>query len=108
MTQQFFRRKMIRFVPLVAIVLAAGCSRYSTVSPVAYQYSKALYSVCNRHDEPRLTDVAAQIETARGQEELSDQEADWLADIVATAQAGEWQDATQDARQLMETQVVGR
>jgi hypothetical protein len=91
---------------LTAFGFSAGCSRYSTVSNEAYQYSKALYSVCNRQDEPRLAMVAEQIETARAAEQLQETEADWLIEIVATAQAGDWQDATKDARRLMEAQVV--
>lgn len=89
-----------------AVGMLAGCSRYSEVSPTAYEYSKALYSVCNRQDEPRLAMVAEQIETAHAAAQLQDTEATWLAGIVATAQAGDWQVATQDARQLMEAQVM--
>ena len=91
---------------LAAMALAAGCSRYAELSPEAYQYGKALYSVCNRQDQPRLTLVAEQIETARAADQLQPSEADWLTEIVATAQAGQWQDATKDARQLMEAQVL--
>ena len=90
---------------LTALGLCTGCSRYAEVSPAAYQYSKALYSVCNRQDAPRLTKVAEQIETARAAAQLQQTEADWLNAIVAAAQAGEWQDATKDARRLMEAQV---
>ena len=88
------------------LALLVGCAQYSTVSSEAYQYSKALYSVCNRRDEPRLAKVAEQIETARAADQLQETEAGWLSDIVATARAGDWQDATKDARQLMEAQVM--
>ena len=54
--------------------LTLGCGGYSKVSPQAYQYSKALYSVCNRHDEPRLSTVSAQIEAAHGESELTAEE----------------------------------
>lgn len=91
----------------VATVLNAGCSSYDKVSPTAYEYSKALYSVCNRHDAPRLISVASQIETATTDAQLTGREADWLHEIVATAQAGDWQQASLDARELMEAQVEG-
>ena len=97
---------MLLLAALVALGVSTGCGRYAAVSLEAYQYSKALYSICNRQDEPRLTRVAEQIETARAADELHETEAAWLTDIVATAQAGDWQDATQDARRLMEAQVV--
>ncbi len=90
-----------------AISVLSGCSRYDKVSPAAYEYSKALYSVCNCHDETRLSNLALHIDTAETESKLTGREADWLHDIVATAQAGEWQEATQDARQLMEAQVEG-
>jgi hypothetical protein len=102
---------MWKFVCLSAlmIVLTAvvGCGRYATVGPEAYQYTKALYSVCNRHDLPRLTRIAQQIDIARIESQLTAAEADWLNDIIAVARAGRWQEATRDARQLMEAQVAG-
>lgn len=91
----------------VAMFTTAGCSQYDKVGPQAYEYSKALYSVCNRHDEPRLGRVASQIEQAAAGAELSGTEAAWLNDIVATAQAGDWQVASKDARRLMQAQVEG-
>lgn len=98
-----------RFSLLLACCILAltGCSRYDKLSPTAYEYSKALYSVCNRHDQLRLSSVALQIETAETESQLSDREASWLHDIVARAQAGDWQEATRDARRLMEAQVEG-
>ena len=103
---------MNRFFRILALSvflpLAIGCARYSKVSPGAYQYTKALYSVCNRHDEPRLDEVARQIRDASADSQLSAEEVDWMEDIIATAQAGDWQVATKDARRLMEAQVEGR
>lgn len=93
---------------LLILPSVCGCARYDTVSPQAYEYSKALYSVCNRQDEPRLLTVADQIETAAAESQLTGQEVNWLSSIVSTAQSGDWQDATKDARRLMEAQVVGR
>ena len=90
---------------LVALGLSVGCSRYSEISPTAYEYSKALYSVCNRQDETRLALIAEQIASARAAAQLQEAEADWLGDIIASAQAGDWQVAARDARQLMEAQV---
>ena len=85
-----------------------GCGKYSEVSPEAYQYSKALYSVCNRKDGSRLHQVAQQVEAAGSAAQLSAEEVDWLSDIITTAEAGDWQVAAKDARRLMEAQVEGR
>ena len=96
-------------LPLLAFVgcTCIGCGSYGKVSPQADQYSKALYSVCNRHDQPRLDTVADQIETALISAELSQREADWLHTIVTTARDGDWENASRDARELMEAQVEG-
>lgn len=95
------------FVVCAMAAWAVGCSSYDKVSPAAYEYSKALYSVCNRHDKPQLISVASQIELATTDAQLTGREADWLHEIVATAQSGDWQQATSDARQLMQAQVEG-
>lgn len=102
-----FTQRLLLSLGCLAVASVVGCARYEKVSPEAYEYTKALYSVCNRHDEPRLSTVALQIETAATESQLSGQEADWLYDIVSTAQSGEWQEATRDARRLMEAQVEG-
>ena len=107
LSQQDWKSVALSYLLLV-FTGVVGCSRYSAISPEAYQYTKALYSVCNRRDELRLTNVAQQIDTARAESQLTANEADWLDEIIIVAQAGNWQEATRNARQLMEAQVEGR
>jgi outer membrane murein-binding lipoprotein Lpp len=91
---------------LLLVLALVGCSRYAELSSEAYEYSKALYSVCNRRDAPRLQKLAVHLETARAEARLTEREADWLAQIVATATAGDWPAATREARRLLESQIV--
>jgi len=90
---------------LFAGCLLAGCGSYDEISPEAYQYSKALYSICNRSDQARLDDFAVRLAAAEENHELTSTEFRWINDIVATAQAGEWPAATKEARRLMEDQI---
>ena len=86
------------------ILTAIGCG-YGEISPMTYEYAKALYSISNRQAAERLDDVSRQIDSARQQGELSPQEAGWLQDIIDDARHNRWTKATQKSRQMMEDQV---
>jgi hypothetical protein len=81
-----------------------GCG-YGEVSPATYQYAKALYSICNRRAEKQLVPASEQIEAARSRDELPEQEAKWLRQIIDDAAGGDWEAATKSARRMMEDQV---
>ncbi|MCG6154266.1 hypothetical protein [Rubinisphaera margarita] len=89
---------------LICAVLFSGCS-YGEVSGNTYQYAKALYSICNRHDAEGLEKASRQIAAAEAQGEITTQEAEWLQEIVAEARNDHWEDAMQDCRQMMEDQI---
>ena len=97
-------RKQV-IVCLCCLFFLVGCSDYGEVSHVAYQYSQALYSICNRQDQDKLARFQEKLAVAIEKDELSEQEADWLNDIVATASSGNWKAASRQARKLMEDQV---
>ncbi len=86
-------------------VLVAGCGGYGSISPTAYEYAKALFSITNRRADGKLDEVAAQIEATRVAGKLSDQEARWLSDIVDDSRNGRWEAANKAARQMMEDQI---
>lgn len=90
---------------LVSVSLLAGCSRYGEVSPRAYEISTSLYSICNRHDDTRITSVETVIADSLAAGEISSTEEQWLLDIVAKAKASDWTTAMQDARVMMMDQV---
>ncbi|MCA9215991.1 MAG: hypothetical protein KDB27_23150 [Planctomycetales bacterium] len=90
---------------LLAVPLCLGCG-YGEVSPTAYEYSKALYSISNRKLEGRLDAVRHHNEVSHESGELTIQEANWLTSIVEDAKNKQWNDAMNSARRMMEDQVA--
>lgn len=86
------------------LVTTSGCG-YGEVHPQAYQYSKALYSICNRQDAARLDRIVSGVQRDLAGGQLSEQEAEWLMDIVNKAQHGDWKRASQAARRIMVDQI---
>ncbi len=90
---------------LAVSILLAGCGGYGEVSPMTYEYAKALYGISNRHAEGKLPSVGQQITKAQMRGEISDREAGWLIAIVDDAAGGRWKAAQREARRIMEDQV---
>lgn len=91
-------------ITLAMLTLTQGCG-YGEVSPTAYQYAKALYSISNRQAEHQLDAVTQQIQESQQQGELQGSEAAWLQSIIEQAREGQWKEANQAARQIMEDQI---
>ncbi|QDT93715.1 hypothetical protein [Gimesia algae] len=89
---------------LLTLLPLSGCG-YPAVSPKTYEISKALYSVCNQKSTDRLKTVQTLIGSSLQEKEINEKEAGWLNAIVASANAGDWDTATQEARRLMEDQT---
>ena len=100
-------RKRYWAVGMAAVVTltTTGCGGYGDLSPTAYKYATALYSIANRRASTALSSVEHQIESSGRNEEISKQEAQWLREIVLLAQDGDWDAAAREARQMMEDQV---
>ena len=92
---------------LAMIHVLRGCGGYGEVGSTAYLHAKALYSICNRQDGERLEQYSASLNSAFEAGEISERELGWLEDIMAQAKAGDWQEATINARQLIKDQVKG-
>ncbi|WP_298861605.1 hypothetical protein [uncultured Gimesia sp.] len=90
---------------LIVIALQLNACGYPEVSPKTYEISKALYSVCNLKSEERLQVVKALIQSSLEKKEINKNEADMLNEIVAQAQANEWEEAMLESRNLMEDQI---
>ena len=99
-----YRMTFSLLVLLFGSLLLSGCG-YPEVSPKTYELSKALYSVCNQKSPERLDKVQALIQSSLNQEEITSREADWLNGIIKQAQAGEWDEALQESRRIMEDQA---
>ena len=95
-------------VSLLLLPLVAGCSDYAGISPKAYDISSALYSTCRRADSANLQKLAILTKAEHDSSELSDREAEWINDIIAQANAGQWQEAAAESRSILEAQIVGR
>jgi len=97
---------------LITIAIGIGIlfwlgSGYGEVSPDAYRVARALYSCCLAKSELRLERVESLLEGADDSQtiEISPQERQWLAAMVAQAKEGDWQSAAKASRQMMENQV---
>ena len=90
---------------ILLLFLCVGCSDYQGISPTAYQYAKALYSVTNRQRTEKLERVSDLITESQQQGEITTQEAQWLGAIIDDAHEGEWQTAQREARRMMDDQV---
>lgn len=102
MRNQMFLFLMV--LSLLTLLPLSGCG-YPAVSPKTYEISKALYSVCNQKSTERLEIVQTLIQSSLKEKEINEREAGWLNAIVASANAGNWENATQEARRLMEDQT---
>ena len=93
------------YTMLFTLVVCIGCSDYRGISPTAYQYAKALYSVTNRQRTEKLPAVSGQIADAQQRGEITSQEAEWLKAIIDDADQGDWQTAQAETRKMMTDQV---
>ena len=98
---------MRQFCVLLALLLimAAGCRRYGDVSTTTYEYAQALYGACSQQDAARLEKAEQFINDALAGGDISEAEHGYLMDIVELAQDEQWDEAAQDARQLMQEQA---
>ncbi|QDU57254.1 hypothetical protein [Aeoliella mucimassa] len=84
--------------------MITGCG-HPEISPVAYDYSIALYSITNRELDQQLTEVEARIREAAAQGDLTSTDADALNGVIAKAKTGDWKAANVECRALMEAQI---
>ncbi len=89
----------------ILVFLLSGCGGYGEVSPNAYEYAQALYSITNRQSVDGLDRIEEQISTALERSEITETEAPWLKDIVSDAREGNWESANSAARRMMEDQL---
>ena len=96
-------------VPIAIVVAILGWlgSGYGEVSPDAYRVAQALYGCCLAKSEPRLELVESLLEAVDDPQalEITTQERQWLAAMVAQAKEGDWQMAAKAARRMLENQV---
>lgn len=79
---------------------------YDRVSEPGYQFGMALMSVCNRKDSQRLQILVDQVESSRDASNLPPADARVLLAIAERAEAGKWEAADREIRQLMKDQTL--
>ena len=98
---------LVRF-PVVLAILASGCGGYGEVSPKAYEFAKSIYSISNQKSVQRREKVAKLVGDSHAAGELTDQEHQWLRDIIEQGNNGDWASAAQACRRIMEDQIQTR
>lgn len=81
-----------------------GCG-YPEVSPKTYEIAKALFSATNLRQTERIDELERMIDKANDTGEISNREAGYLDEVIEHGRAGDWEEAQQQARQLMEDQI---
>ena len=87
-------------------LVTAGCGRYPHFSQRAYDISASLYNVCSQQRADKLGDLNQIVEDSLSDGQITADEAGWLSDVIAQAEAGDWQAARLESRTIMEDQVV--
>lgn len=100
MTSEHMTRVPVQFVLLLFLAIVAGCG-YPDVGPGAFELAKALYTVCDMQEKEQLDNFRSRMNAEYEAGAISSAERDVLKDIVATAEAGEWEEAEREARQLL-------
>ncbi|EAQ82687.1 hypothetical protein [Blastopirellula marina] len=93
--------KYSRLFLFAALLLVLGCTRYPAVSGEAYEMAETLSTVCNLQNGKQLQEYRDLINDRMNAKQLSESEHALLTRIADIAEAGDWQLAEQEARQLM-------
>ena len=98
-----YRYSFLAWLALICTTIGCG---YGEISPLAYDYSMALYSITNRRAADRLDGVEEQIHASHAEGKLTDPEQRWLQAIIDDARNGDWAAASRATRRLMEDQLT--
>lgn len=88
------------------LLFVRGCGGYDSISQPAYETTIALYSTCHRQDLDTLATIEGHVKNAMDSGEITVQEAGWLNEIASVARQGQWSNAAEMCRGLLEAQVA--
>jgi len=91
-------------ISLLVVVCFVGCGNPS-IGPQAYSVAITLDNVFERRDRDQLERAAGLIQTMLAEGEISTVETQLLSNLVAVAQADEWDDARSQTRRLLADQT---
>lgn len=92
---------------LTAVILisciASGCGGVTSsgLSPAAFKLARSSHVVARTKASDRLAEIATAVSEAESSGEISGREAALLHDVLATAEAGDWERASSESRRLM-------
>ena len=92
----------------VSFVLTGCDHRYADASPASYKIATALVTASSRERPSAIASIAQTIDRERDAERLTDAEATYLHAIIAQCDAGEWDAAETEAREVLKAQVRRR
>jgi hypothetical protein len=91
-------------VVLACAALWYTTSSYGEVSADAYQYARSLYTICNQRDTTRLEKISTMIEADFQAQKITPRDHQYLMKLIGVAKAGNWTDAQNSIRKLLEAQ----
>jgi hypothetical protein len=86
-------------------ITSSGCNSYGRVSPASYDFAMAIYSISNTKSADKLPTFEQKLAEAKQTGSVTAQEAEWLEEILESANAGEWQTAAVASRTMMAEQA---
>ena len=100
---------LLRLCSLAVLVVLTGCGhQYADASPASYEIATALVTASSRERPSAIASIAQTIDRERDVERLTDAEATYLHAIVTQCDAGEWDAAESEAREVLKAQVRRR
>jgi len=82
----------------------AGCQRYPEMSPRAFEIAKAIDNLCNLKNTDQIPNARQKVNTDLQSGLITDREHGWLMSVLDDAEAGNWEQASATARQLLTSQ----
>ena len=102
-------RTVTVFIAAVVVIAAAAWyllrPPYGPIGQQAYRYSTALYSAANQQDDARLATIETMLHADAQRGLVATDAAGWMQSIIDAGRQGDWTEAQQDARDLLEAQV---
>ncbi|MCC9656219.1 hypothetical protein [Rhodopirellula halodulae] len=97
------------WIGILALIVAIGVFLFPRtkveLDDQGYGAATALFRICNQRDSESLAKMESEIQTWRSEGKLSDKSFDALTDVIDLAKSGDWRDANQACRTIMEDQV---
>ncbi|MBI1346754.1 hypothetical protein GC163_10755 [bacterium] len=99
-----WRTALLHTIWLSSLVCLIGCQRYPEFSPAAFELAKAVDNLCNLKNAEQLPLAREKIAAEHQSGAITDREQQWLIEIVAAAEANDWESASARSQQMLQSQ----